>query len=495
MDAPPDPTELEIKLDPGNYHLPECLPTGELPNLSHLGRPEQQVVRSLCHDFGKLFSQHLGLFKGVCHNVDVSGNSPIKQYYYRCSPEKLKIMRQEVDDMLDMGVVHPSRSEWASPLILVKKPNGTWRPCVDYRRVNDITKGEAYPLPRLDDLIDQVGNAPFITTLDLSKGYWQIPLTERAKRVSAFITPFGLYEFSTMPFGLKLAPMTFQRAMNQVLQGLESFAVAYLDDIAVRSSSWLAHIQHLRVVFQRLRAAGLTLNAKKCVVGGGSVQYFGYRVGSGHIAPVTAKVEAISRISPPTTKKQLRSFLGAIGFYRRFIPYFSMIASPLTDLLKGGRRADIHLEWSDTCEQAFRVLKKSLVTEPVLKAPDFGEPFEVYTDASEIGIAAVLTQNEDEMPKPVSFFSRKLLPREQHYSTVEKELLAIIAALDMFRVYVGFGPITIHSDHRPLVWLRRCTTANQRVLRWALTLAEFDITVEHVRGVDNCLADLLSRQC
>lgn len=210
---------------------------------------------------------------------------------------------------------------------------------MDYRQVNHITKGETYPLPRLDDLIDQVGQAPFITTLDLSKGYWQIPLTPRAQKISAFSTPFGQYEFLTMPFGLKLAPMTFQRAMNQLLEGLSDFAVAYLDDISIRSRTWEDHMIHLKTVFHRLERAGLTLNAKKCFIGSSSVRYLGYQVGSGVVTPVQAKVEAILDIPIPTTKSDIRSFLGCVGFYRRFIPRYSVLAAPLTNLLKGGRRA------------------------------------------------------------------------------------------------------------------------------------------------------------
>ena len=494
MDNPPDPTELEVKLDPGNYRLTECVPDGTLPNLDHLSPNQRASIARVINQHPSLFSGPIGQFKGVEHDIDVESRPPIKQHYYRCAPAKLAIIKKEVDAMMELGVVRPSRSEWASPLILVKKPNNEWRPCVDYRQVNRITKGETYPLPRLDDLIDQVGQAPFITTLDLSKGYWQIPLTLRAQEISAFSTPFGQYEFLTMPFGLKLAPMTFQRAMNQLLEGLSDFAVAYLDDISIRSRTWEDHVTHLHVVFERLEQAGLTLNAKKCVIGSSSVKYLGYQVGSGVVTPVSAKVEAILNIPIPSTKTDIRSFLGSVGFYRRFIPRYSELAAPLTNLLKGGRRGDISLKWTSECTEAFEQLRAVLAKLPSLRAPDFNLPFDIYTDASEVGISAVLVQTHDEVPFPVAYYSRKLLDRESRYSTVEKELLAIMAALDHFHVYVGFGPITVHSDHRPLVWLRQCTTANQRVLRWALALSEYDLCVEHIKGSDNVLADMLSRQ-
>jgi transposase InsO family protein len=494
MSNPGPPTEMEQKYDPSNYHLKNCLPTGSLPDMKHLTKSQQTELMTLCEEYPDLFGGKLGRFRGVTHDIDVGDHPPIKMHFYRASPEKLDIMKQEIADMLKLGVIRPSKSEWASPLILVKKQNGEWRPCVDYRKLNSISKGENYPLPRLDDLIDKVGGAKLLTTLDLSKGYWQIELTPRAREVSAFTTPFGQFEFLTMPFGLKMAPMTFQRAMNGVLEGLEEHSSAYLDDLAVRSTSWQQHLVHLHQLFKCLSDHGITLNAKKCVIGGGSVKYLGYQVGSGQVAPVEAKVQAIKTIPPPKTKKELRSFLGTLSFYRRFVPYFAEIASPLTDRLKGSRKSELAISWDNTCQEAFTKLKESLTCKPVLKAPAFDQKFEIYTDASDYGIAAVLTQLEEDTPKPVSFYSRKLLPREKNYSTIEKELLAIMASLDTFRVYVGFGPVTIHSDHKPLVWLRQCTSANQRVLRWALMLAEYDIDVQHIKGTDNCLADLLSRQ-
>lgn len=494
MDSPGDPTYLERQHDPGNYGISECLPDGTLPDFSQLSDAEKADANSLCQAFIHLFDGPIGRFSDVVHDIDVGNHSPIKQNYYRCSPDKLRTLKTEVQTMLDLGVIRTSRSEWSSPLILVKKPNGTWRPCVDYRKVNAITRGESYPLPRLDDLVDQVGNSAYITTLDLAKGYWQIELTPRAQAVSAFSTPFGHYEFITMPFGLKLAPLTFQRAMNNLLTGLSDYATAYLDDIAIRSNTWEEHCQHVQTVFQHLDQAGLTLNAKKCVFGGAKVKYLGHEVGSGEVTPIRTKVEAIAELPIPTTKTEVRSFLGSVGFYRKFIPHYSEVAAPLTDLLKGNRKGSVSKYWTPACQRAFEALKASLLNQPVLKAPNFDLPFEIYTDASELGIAAVLTQESQGHPCPVAYYSRKLLPREARYSTVEKELLAIMAALDQFKIYVGMGPVTIHSDHRPLVWLRKCSSPNQRILRWALTLSEYDLEVQHIKGSDNCLADMLSRQ-
>jgi hypothetical protein len=288
--------------------------------------------------------------------------------------------------------------------------------------------------------------------------------------------------------------MTFQRAMNNILAGLEGFAAAYLDDVSVQSSSWNEHLDHLSQVFSRFQEHGVTLNPRKCTIGGASVTYLGYQVGSGKVAPIAAKVEAILQMPEPCTKKELRGFLGTVGFYRRFLPRFADIAVPLTNLLQGNKKGNIEVTWTHECKSAFHELKEALAKHPILKAPNFEEPFEIYTDASEIGISAVLMQIEKETPKPVSYYSRKLLPRERNYATIEKELLAIIAGLDAFKAYVGHGPVTIHSDHNPLVWLKQSRTTNQRVLRWALILSEYDLEIRHIKGLDNRLADLLSRQ-
>ena len=493
MDAPDIPPELESRFNPGNYHLDECIPSGDMPSTEHLTPEQENEVLALCQQFEQLFSGQLGRIRNVAHDIDVGDHGPIRQHFYRCSPDRMQIIKREIDEMLRQGVIQPSKSEWSSPLLLVRQ-NEKWRPCVDYRRVNAITKGESYPLPRLDDLIDQVGNSNFVTTLDLAKGYWQVPLTPRAREIAAFSTPFGHYECITMPFGLKSAPMTFQRAMNAILSGVGDFACAYLDDISVRSDTWHEHLYHLAKVFELLAEAGVTLNAAKCVIGAATVRYLGHEVGGGQVAPADAKITAVQNIPEPQTRKELRSFLGVVGFYRRFIPHFADIAAPLTDLLRGNKKAGPLLTWDAKCTAAFCELKTALAKRPILKAPDFCEPFAIYTDASEIGIAAVLTQIEDQAVKPVAYYSRKLLDREKRYCTTEKELLAILASLEQFHAYVGYGPVAVHSDHEPLTWLRRCSSPNQRILRWALTLAQYEIQVQHIRGSDNVMADMLSRQ-
>uniref|UniRef100_K7EYV5 ribonuclease H n=1 Tax=Pelodiscus sinensis TaxID=13735 RepID=K7EYV5_PELSI len=290
-------------------------------------------------------------------------------------------LEREVQDMLALGVIQPSSSPWASPVLLVPKKDGSIRFCVDYRKLNAITVSDAYSMPRPDELLDKLGGARYLTTLDLTKGYWQVPLDQEARLKSAFITPLGLYEFLVLPFGLKGAPATFQRLVDQLLRGMENCALAYIDDICVFSQSWEDHVAHVSQVLDRLREAGLTVKAGKCKVGMAEVSYLGHKVGSGCLKPEPAKVEAIRDWPVPQTKKQVQAFIGMAGYYRRFVPNFSSIAAPITELCRKGRPDRV--VWTEQCQRALCALKGALAKAPVLVNPDFDKPFIVFTDASD----------------------------------------------------------------------------------------------------------------
>ena len=232
-----------------------------------------------------------------------------------------------------LSIISPSSSEWASPMVLVKK-DGTLRLCVDYRRVNAASATDAYPLPRIDDIIDQIGRAKYLTTLDLTKGYWQVPVASEDRHKTAFCTPFGLFELNVMPFGLQGALGTFQRLMDGLIRGLSSLASAYLDDLIISSSTWEDHMSHLRIIFERLRNAGLTIKVHKCQFRMATCIYLGHVLGGGSLRPEQVQVEATQSIHVPQTKTQLQAFLGLVGYYRKFIPHYSTVALPLTDLTK-----------------------------------------------------------------------------------------------------------------------------------------------------------------
>ncbi|XP_040288719.1 uncharacterized protein LOC121001621, partial [Bufo bufo] len=415
------------------------------------------------------FSQEPGYTLLAIHKVETPGQAPLRQPPYRIPEAVREGMRKEIDEMLRLGVIEPSESPWASPVVLVPKKDGTTRFCVDYRRLNDKTVTDAYPMPRMDELLDRISAGKYLTTIDLCKGYWQIPLAEDAIPKSAFITPFGLYQFRVMPFGMKNAPATFQRMVDQLLRGLQSFAGAYLDDIAIHSDTWEAHLEHVGVVLDRIRGAGLTLKPDKCHLGMGEVQYLGHRVGCGKQRPEPAKIEAVANWPTPHTKTQVMAFLGTAGYYRRFVPDYSALAKPLTDLTK--KKLPRQVLWSPECEVAFQALKTALVNAPVLVTPDPNKRFIVHTDASMFGLGAVLSQiGEDGGEHPVAYLSRKLLPREVSYATIEKECLALVWALKKLTPYLYGRAFTLITDHNPLVWLNRVSGDNARLLRWSLAL-------------------------
>ena len=347
-------------------------------------------------------------------------------------------------------------------------------------------------MPRMDELIDNLGQAQFVTTLDLTRGYWQVPMAEESRAKTAFTTGFGLYQFRVMPFGLQGAPATFQWMMDRLLMGLEGYTVAYLDDLVIFSQSWTDHLKHLRSILLRLREAGLTVKPKKCQFGMKECVYLGHVVGNGTVKPEHGKLEAVQDFPTPETKSQVRAFLGLTGYYRRFIPDYSSIAALLTDLTR--KFAPTKVVWTEACATAFHKLQELLCRSPVLRSPDFTRPFILQTDASDRGIGAVLSQeNLEGEEHPIAYFSRKFLPREERYSTVEKECLAIKLGIQAFRVYFLGKPFVIQTDHRSLVWLDRLKENNARLTRWNLALQPYQFTVQHRSGRANGNADALSR--
>ncbi|CAM4722355.1 unnamed protein product [Lepidochelys kempii] len=478
----------------GVYYEGKCAGGVEEVNLSMtLGRMQRQQIQELCTSCAPTFSATPGLTERAYHSIDTGNAHPIRVQPYRVSPQAKTAIEREIQDMLQMGVIRPSESAWASPVVLVPKPDGEIRFCVDYRKLNAVTRPDNYPMPRTDELLEKLGRAQFISTLDLTKGYWQVPLDESAKERSAFITHLGLYEFNVLPFGLRNAPATFQRLVDGLLAGLGEYAVAYLDDVAIFSDSWADHLEHLQKVLERIREAGLTVKAKKCQIGLNRVTYLGHQVGQGTISPLQAKVDAIQKWPVPKSKKQVQSFLGLAGYYRRFVPHYSQIAAPLTDLTK--KKQPNAVQWTGKCQKAFNKLKATLMSDPVLRAPDFDKPFLVTTDASERGVGAVLMQKgPDQEFHPVVFLSKKLSERESNWSVTEKECYAIVYALEKLRPYVWGRRFHLQTDHAALKWLHTVKETNKKLLRWSLALQDFDFDIQHISGASNKVADALSRE-
>ncbi|KAI2661959.1 Retrovirus-related Pol polyprotein from transposon 17.6 [Labeo rohita] len=477
------------------------VPTGRLQNstilqnlksfLRYLSELQRADVTTLIESFPAIFSDVPSQTNVLFHDIDVGNTSPIMQHPYRVNPVKREIMKSEIKYMLQNGLAVSSQSAWSSPCVLVPKSDGSFRFCTDYRKINAVTKPDSFPLPRIDDCIDRVGPAKFVTKLDLLKGYWQVPLTPRAAEISAFVTPDFFGQYSVMAFGMRNAPATFQRLMRLVLQDVPD-CEAYLDDIVIFSPSWEEHMNSLRTVFARLAKALLTVNLAKCEFAKATITYLGKQVGQGQVKPVNAKITAITEFPRPSNRRELRRFLGMIGYYRGFCRNFATLVAPLTDLLRPSRK----FVWSLECEHAFNGAKDLLCKAPILAAPDFSRAFLLEVDASGVAAGAVLLQrSEANLELPVCYFSKKFNESQRRYSTVEKEALALLLALRHFDVYLSANPfpVRVYTDHNPLVFLSRMQNVNQRLMRWSLIIQEYNLEIVHKRGSEMVLSDALSR--
>ena len=373
--------------------------------LQQLDESQQKDLMDLLHLYEDICSDVPQECKCIAHVVElVPGTRPIRQQFYRLSEEKRKLMKQEVEYLLKNGLAKPSKSPWASPCVLVPKPGNKVRLCTDYRKLNSVTIKDSFPLPRITDILDSIGNAAFLTQIDMLKGYYQIPLTDTAKIMSAFITPFGLFQYERLPFGMSNAPATFQRMVNHLTQDLDG-VYAYLDDIVVIASTWQEHMIRLRALFSKLREMGLTINLSKSTFAKAQVRYLGHVIGSGEIIPKSANLKAIMDFPTPSTRKEVMRFLGMSSYYRRFCKNFSSVAHPLTNLTSPKTK----FIWDKSCENSFQQIKNMLCSKPVLSAPDPSKPFILQVDACDYGVGAVLLQEKPEtgLLHPVCYKSRR----------------------------------------------------------------------------------------
>ena len=425
--------------------------------------------------------------------IDTGSARPINAAPYRVSPAERKVIDNSIDEMLSAGVVRPSRSPWSSPVVLVAKKDNSVRFCIDYKKLNKVTRVETYPMPRIDETLRAFQGATCFSVMDMQSGYWQIPMDAESIPKTAFITHRGLFEFTVMPFGPTNAPGYFNRMMDDVLGGLKWTSVlVYIDDIIVYSPSVRQHVEDLRVVFDRLRAAGLTLKPKKCQMFASSVKFLGQIVSAQGIAPAPDKVRAIESMPAPTDKTGVKAFIGLAGYYRRFVKNFADVVAPLQALLK----SDVPFMWGEDQAASMRAVKEALCAHPVLLThPDFDRPFVLMTDASGIGIGAVLSQTEEEKKTEgvVEYASRTLTKAECAWSATEQEALAVKWACEVMRPYVYGVRFTVITDHRALQWVFQNQSNNLRLARWALLLAEYNFRVVHRPGRLNANADAPSR--
>ena len=455
---------------------------------------ENKCLAELLEAYADIFassSLDLGRTNIVQHSIDTGEARPIKQPPYRVSQTQRAEIETHIANMLKQGIIDVSSSPWSSPVVLVKKKDGTTRFCVDYRKLNAVTRKDSYPLPRIDDILDSLSGSKYFTTLDLQSGYHQVAMSPDSKDKTAFATHAGIYAYDVMSFGLCNAPPCFQRLMSRVLHGLEwKLCLVYIDDVIIFAPSLEEHLSRLQLVFERFRQANLKLKPSKCHFAETSVNFLGFVVSANGISPDPDKIFAVQSFPRPKSVKDVRSFLGLANYYRRFVHNFAKISSPLNRLT----RKDIVFVWTPECEEAFLDLKRRLCSAPILAYPDFNQPFHLYTDASQSALGYILGQCINGKECVIAYGGRELNNAEKNYSTTEREALAVVDGVKRYQPYLAGNKFYIHTDHGSLSWLMRIKDPTGRLARWALQLQQYHFDIIHRAGTSNGNADALSRR-
>src|SRR5574338_29466 len=471
----------EIAKEGKSYHLVDLE-----KDLNELTIEEIPIVNEYLDVFGE--------GEGVPHHRPVEfqinlipGASPIIKKPTRMGPSELKELKKQLEELESKGFIRPSNSCWGATVVFVRKHVGTLRMCIDYRELNKITIKNKYPLPRIDDLFDQLSEAKIFSRLDLASGFHQMKVEDSSVKYTAFNTRYGLYEFMVMSFGLTNAPSYFVDLMNRIFRDyLDKFLLIFIDDILIYSKTVEEHKNHLRLVLSRLRENDLKAKFSKCAFWKEEVHFLGHVISAKGISVNPNKVVAIQAWKRPSTISEIRSFMGMAGYYRRFIKDFSKISSPLTNLTRKNQA----FVWTEKCEQEFIKIKEALINAPVLRVPEGNENLVVYTDASGSGLGAVLMQQD----QVVAYASRQLKPHETRYATHDLELAAVVYALKLWRHYLLGAKFILYTDHKALKYLFSQKDLNMRQHRWVEFLAAYDLDILYTPGKANKVADALSRQ-
>ena len=466
--------------------------------LDHLTQDDRRHIEPVLLKYAHIFhdeeSNDFKETKVVEHQIIVGDTAPIRRPPYRTPYALRQEMQDQVQKMLDKGIIRESNSPWSAPAILVPKKSLDGKPkyrfCVDFRALNAVTKFDPYPLPIFEEATSALHGSKYFSVLDCYSGFWQVGIKEEHKELTGFSVPSGHYEFNRLPFGLSNSPANFQRLMDTVLKdliGLECFC--FVDDLVIFSSTAAEHARRLESVLQRFEEANLQLHPGKCVFAQPQVQYLGFVLSENGVSASPEKVKAVRQYPTPKNVRDVRAFLGLASFYRRLVPQFAELAKPLTMLTRKNRE----FSWGPSQQEAFDRLKEKLCTPPVLAYPNFKLPFILTTDASKIAVAAVLSQVQDGVERPLAFASRQMNSAEQAYSASEAEMLAVVWATKYFRCYLFGNTFVLRTDHSALTYLRKFSDQNSRLLRWSLKLSELDFTIEHRPGSKIAHADALSR--
>lgn len=478
-----------------NISVEEEIDYGSYFPLDTLSNKEKSVVLELFKEYRDVFAfskNEVGHTNVLEHCIDTINPKPIKLPNRRMPHVYQEEIDTQVEWLLSQGIVTPSSSPWAAPIVMVRKKDGSMRMCVDYRRLNGVTIKDSFPLPHITDILDSLSGCSIFSTIDLCSGYLQVPVREQDRSKTAFVTNRGLYEYTRLPFGVCNGPATFQRLMSIVLRGLVGEkCLVYLDDIIIFSKSFDDHLNDLRSIFDRLRQSGLTLKPTKCNFYQEKIDFLGHVVSADGVHVDSSKIDNVKNWPTPQSKSELKAFLGLAGYYRRFIQNFSGIASPLNKLI--GKSL---FRWSEEAQQAFQTLKDKLTEAPILAFPDVSNDsakFILDTDASDFAIGAVLSQMIDGKERVIAYGSRSLSKPERNYCTTRKELLSIVHFSKHFRPYLLGKDFIVRTDHSSLQWLHNLKDVDGQLARWLLSLQEFSFQSIHRPGKKHCNADALSR--
>lgn len=454
---------------------------------------DKEQLKSLLIKYQGVFarsSEDLGFTDKVQHHINTRGAEPIKEPVRRLPMARREIEREKVKKMLKKGVIEPSISPWSSNIVLVKKKDGSTRFCVDYRKLNEITKKDSYPLPRIDECLDALSGAVYFSCMDINAGYWQIAITPEDREKTAFATSMGLYQFVKMPFGLVSAPSEFCRLMGDVFRDMQwTECLLYMDDIIVPTKTVEENLLRLEHVFQRLQNANLKLKPSKCVFFQTSVKFLGHEVSELGIHTDKDKIKDVQDWPVPRTVKQVRSFVGLASYYKRFIASFGEICKPLYQLCEKNRK----FLWTDNCQKAFDTLKQKLTSAPILSYPVLGQNFTLDTDASQYSVGAVLSQEQNNTERVIAYMSKTMNKHELQYCTTRKELLAVVTALKHFHHYLFGQTVKLRTDNAAVSWMRNLKNPTGQVARWLQHIETYDITVTHRPGRLHGNSDAMSR--
>lgn len=477
--------------------------------LAHLPQHQiQQVLHALRPYYNTFTHDHnyKTLFTSVKHHIQTQQHAPISAKPYRVAHSELPILKALVQDSLERGIIEPSISNWAHPVILVKKKTHSYAPIephnitqlrkqyrfvVDMRRLNAITKTEVYPLPDINTILSSLHDSQYLSALDISNAFHSIQLDEQSQDKTTFITQFGTYKFKALPFGLKNAPGTFQRCLDVLLTGYTgTLCHTFIDDILIfHGNTFTQHLESLIKVITRLHNANLSIQLDKCSLFKNEVVYLGYKISKFGISPDPSKLEAVKKYPVPKKTKDVRAFLGFSGFYRRFVHNYSDISKPLTTLTQKNQK----FKWSEECQRSFETIKQKLLSPPCLAFPDYTQQFILTTDASKIGISAILSQEHNGYERPIGFSSRLLTTTEQKLCTTEREILAVLFGCAQFRHIIYGFKIKLVTDHSALQWIKTLKDPHSKLYRWSLKLDEYNFEIVHRKGTQIPNADALSR--